>query len=624
MPKQTAADLRKQIAQHQADLQRLGSAWGQIVVDELDDADRRTIAYIREQLGTLKFRHNTAAGLKQLESIRKQLESIRVNAYARAQRKIRREAEELAGNEGKWMRRLTLSMLGFAGSGFDLTPDTVAGQMWLFEYSAGHSAETADALQPEEAVLEAEAAGTALTKGLTRPEAVKLLTNSLSGGKTWAQWWTHTADADVERIANMVNRGISEGWDIETMTAKIMGTAQNNYSDGLLSTNRAHARNLARTLCSGISNDAKDQYFRDNKDSVIGIEWLSTLDGRTCPSCAGLDGQRWENDGSFHPNAPVHPSCRCTLIPVTVLTDIGGESGKIPRANADFMAEAKRNYEAKYPGKKWEDLAYSTRKKYYWQAMREYEQRTGKPAYTIVSGKMSFREYFENMSDEQKRDWLGKERYKLLQRGNLKTDDFIPPYPERNFTVKELKERDKAAFARESPAGIIKRVKPLTREEADAVEQYTRSDDYAELNKYLRTGAKGDRYFDDMTEKLKSAISKSETTEELTVWRGIRSEVMFNEVQKGKTMPLKSFTSTSLNKNIAEQFAGNNGGSATVYKIRVPEKTKALDAFAGSAVPYQREILLPPGGNLRITEVSYERDAKGLVVRQIVEAEYGI
>lgn len=117
-------------------------------------------------------------------------------------------------------------------------------------------------------------------------------------------------------------------------------------------------------------------------------------------------------------------------------------------ANADFYAEAKRMYHEKYPGKKFDDLAASTKRRYYYQAIHEYEHRTGKPAFSQAKGSMTFQQYFLRMSEQQKKDWLGPRKYEMWKSGRYKIEDFIPPYPEKAFTVKQLKELDKASFAK--------------------------------------------------------------------------------------------------------------------------------------------------------------------------------
>ena len=112
------------------------------------------------------------------------------------------------------------------------------------------------------------------------------------------------------------------------------------------------------------------------------------------------------------------------------------------------MADARRAYEEKHQGKKFDDLAESTRKKYYYDAIHEYEARTGQPAFEMVGGRASFKDYFENiMTEQQRKDWLGPERYKLWKSGKYKFDDFVTPYPNRTMTVKQLKAADLASFA---------------------------------------------------------------------------------------------------------------------------------------------------------------------------------
>ena len=340
-----------------------------------------------------------------------------------------------------------------------------------------------------------------------------------------------------------------------------------------------------------------------------------------CPACGGLDRTRYKT-GEPHPALPVHQNCRCVLLPVTILSDLVEESR--PMARSDFMADAKRRYEAKYPGKKWEELSESTRKKYYYKEMREYERTTGQSAYTQVSGGMSFKEYFQNeMTDQQRQDWLGKKRYRIWKHGNLPIDNYIPPYPNKEMTVEKLKELDKASFAQKSPAKIIKRTEKLSSDEVDAIEQYTKSDDYAEMNDYLRTGETGNDYFDRQTQLLNSAISKSEVSEDITVWRGVSRADLRITNEEVSELSIKSFTSTSLSRSVADKFSGDNHKDAVIYKITVLKGSHAIDAMGISMKPEEREILLPPGGKFTVQRVYYEKEKDGSNGRQIVEVTYG-
>ena len=51
------------------------------------------------------------------------------------------------------------------------------------------------------------------------------------------------------------------------------------------------------------------------------------------------------------------------------------------------------------------------------------------------------------MTDQQRQDWLGPEKFKLWKKGNMPLDRFIPPYPDKAMTVREMKRLDQESFA---------------------------------------------------------------------------------------------------------------------------------------------------------------------------------
>lgn len=395
------AELAKQIADHQARLQVIGSNWGEVINDALDATEKKFLAELTKELKNFDFVQNQKKTLEQLERIAKKLAEIREKALSEAQEEIERQAHELAENEAKWGKKVTK----------ELSDKDDAKKL----------------KDPSETMLG------------------RAVSYSLSNGKTLNQWFQNIAESDFSRLQSFIQNGFSSGLTIQEMISGIIGTAERNYRDGIFSTTRNEAENIARTLCNGIANSAKEAFYQANDDVISGVEILSTLDGRTCPVCASLDRKRYKL-GESHPSLPLHNRCRCVLLPVTPASDFADEQR--PMANADFMAEAERKYNAKYPNKNFDDLAASTKKKYYYQAMREYEKRTGEPAYEQSDGAVSFRDYFnKHMTEQQRKDWLGPERYKLWKRGGISLDKFIPPYPQKRLTVEELKRLDKASFA---------------------------------------------------------------------------------------------------------------------------------------------------------------------------------
>ena len=134
------------------------------------------------------------------------------------------------------------------------------------------------------------------------------------------------------------------------MTVRLTsGTKENDDTDGVHATTQAGAVTLARTIINGVSNNARVETIKENADVIDGIKFLGTLDGKTCPHCASLDGYIWRDEDMVHARRPpIHPNCRCTLIPYVELKDDEGNIVEVdserPAANADFDQLAKEAY----------------------------------------------------------------------------------------------------------------------------------------------------------------------------------------------------------------------------------------------------------------------------------------
>lgn len=392
------AELAQQIADHQARLQVIGSNWGEEINNALDATEKKFLEKLQKELKNFDFVPNQKKTLEQLKKINEKLIKIRTQAWIEEQASVTYECKKLSENEVKWGKRVTKEMTG-------------EGKL----------------KEPSETSLS------------------RVVENTLSSGRTLQQWFLKIAADDAARIETVIRQGVSSGWTINQIADNIAGTAQNGYKDGVFNTTRREAVNMARTVCNGVANSAKMAFYQANDDVITGVEILSTLDGRTCPVCASLDRKRYKMDEQA-PSLPLHNMCRCVLLPVTPASDFADEQR--PMAKADFMAEAQRAYEAKNKGRKFSELDDDQKKKLYYQAMREYEKRTGEPAYEQSDGSVSFRDYFnEHMTEQQRKDWLGPERYKLWKRGGISLDKFIPPYPQKRMTVEELKKLDKESFA---------------------------------------------------------------------------------------------------------------------------------------------------------------------------------
>ncbi len=89
------------------------------------------------------------------------------------------------------------------------------------------------------------------------------------------------------------------------------------------------ARTIARTEVIRASNMARLMGWKQS-GVVKRKEWLTAYDDRTCPECADMDGQTISieeqfkgmqgNEQVFMQMPPLHPSCRCTAVPVIETT----------------------------------------------------------------------------------------------------------------------------------------------------------------------------------------------------------------------------------------------------------------------------------------------------------------
>ena len=80
---------------------------------------------------------------------------------------------------------------------------------------------------------------------------------------------------------------------------------------------RAQAMAMSRTVTADVSRQIKEELYAANTDAMEGMvyQFSSALDSRTCPTCAVLDGQRWDKQ-SEAPTTPIHPNCRCQVLPI--------------------------------------------------------------------------------------------------------------------------------------------------------------------------------------------------------------------------------------------------------------------------------------------------------------------
>ncbi len=213
-------------------------------------------------------------------------------------------------------------------------------------------------------------------------------------GRTVAQWYDRLEESAQERLSQEIRRGVTEG----LTTPQIVSRIQN---EGYLTTTRKQTEAVVRSATSHIANAAREALFEANADIMNGVQFVATLDSRTCLRCSPLDGKVFELGKGVRP--PLHTNCRCTVTPVT-------------KSYKELGIDA-------------EDVPVGTRASMNGQ----------------IAGDITYNQWLKAQPLEVQELALGKAKAQLFRNGNLNIDQFV----NRNrveFTLEDLKKREAGAF----------------------------------------------------------------------------------------------------------------------------------------------------------------------------------
>ena len=162
--------------------------------------------------------------------------------------------------------------------------------------------------------------------GLANDETEAQLVQRITG--------TEEAEANESLAANASLGGIERFLDsAETGFGKLMDSA---------------VQALARAVDDGLYEETDE----DEAEQPMGWQWIALLDDRICDRCAGLHGSVWdsayepvgESSEEFEEEPPLHPHCRCQLVPVDLSATTVPQDTKLDT----FFHQAKGGLSAVY------------------------------------------------------------------------------------------------------------------------------------------------------------------------------------------------------------------------------------------------------------------------------------
>lgn len=133
-------------------------------------------------------------------------------------------------------------------------------------------------------------------------------------GMVLSDWFDRMEESAQVRLERAIRQGLIEGQTTDQIVRAVRGTRSAGYADGILAINTRQAEAIVRSAVIHASVQARQAFFEQNADILRGVQWVSTLDARTCTQCMYLDGRVYPL--SSGPRPPVHVNCRCTMTPV--------------------------------------------------------------------------------------------------------------------------------------------------------------------------------------------------------------------------------------------------------------------------------------------------------------------
>jgi len=132
-------------------------------------------------------------------------------------------------------------------------------------------------------------------------------------GNQWRQRLDQTLFDSQLRIQASITRALTTGEGMAAAASRIQRQNQD------LQMTRSRLTTLVRTEIQTAANISAEASYRENADVIKAVQYLATLDNRTCMVCAPLHNTVYPLTAQGHPGPklPLHPRCRCFYVPVT-------------------------------------------------------------------------------------------------------------------------------------------------------------------------------------------------------------------------------------------------------------------------------------------------------------------
>lgn len=132
---------------------------------------------------------------------------------------------------------------------------------------------------------------------------MKQILNTPWLGSSFSQKLWGNASILANNLNDILTIGLTQGKTVTQIAIEL----NNRMNKGFNSCHR-----LIRTETMHYFNESAKRAYKDS--NIQKLEYLTAHDERTCKVCGPLDGKIYDADK--FPTLPIHPNCRCTVLPV--------------------------------------------------------------------------------------------------------------------------------------------------------------------------------------------------------------------------------------------------------------------------------------------------------------------
>ena len=228
-------------------------------------------------------------------------------------------------------------------------------------------------------------------------------------GHTLRNWVDRAFTREIQtKIREEIAAGVFQGKGYRDLVKRVEQAFDN--------ITRREAVTLTRSFVQAANVNAMKAVYDENSDIVEKVKWSAVLEngyrssGRgTCLICAGLDGNIYPKNN--HPLCPIHPRCRCTLLPVTkTFKELGLNINEVEQVHRPYTIRQNKNIDA--GGRR---------------RIREVGQHQG-----------SYADWYETRSPRTQMNIVGPNRKRMIDRGDIDFKDLVDPMTGRVLTLQEL------------------------------------------------------------------------------------------------------------------------------------------------------------------------------------------